>query len=198
MDRPHKKKSTLSRLPVDQQDSIFEIVESGTLAKARKHLLDEYGIELSEQAISEWAMEKRFAKNLFARTQLILRARNSADEFLRKIGGHNDIDQANLALLAQAYFDAQVTGDKAAMGCISEPYTFLLDAVAKSRRADAALQDSETAMQKFRFDAAKLVLEHLEELNAIRGSDATDNEKLSRVVERVFGKPPEAKAEAAS
>lgn len=194
-----KAKSTLAKLSQDQQDEIFRLVEKGTLVEAQKKLADRK-IQLSLTSISRWATkerERRLREKFSARLIELTAAKKNAESISTKVGDLGILNDQNLALLSQTYFNAQVTGDMKTMTLLGEQLTFLMDAVAKIRRANAALADSATAREKFEFDAAKLALKYAAELQDISKSSGSQREKAARAVERMFGKRPSQKGGAA-
>jgi hypothetical protein len=181
----------LAGLTPEQLEAVFRFTESHTLEVSAKWLEAEFGVDMSPQQLGKWAEDERTQRAFEARLLKIAQASKQAGALKKRLGSLEEVTDANLSLLAQAFMAAQLTGSQADVKKLAFQFSMLLDAVAKSRRAGAAVRDSETARQKFEFDAAKAVLKHMAELKAITSdSDLSEEERTRRIRERVFGVQP--------
>jgi len=205
-----KSKSLIDRkLSVEARDMFFAAAEKMNLDEAAALLEREFDVKLSAKSVGLWLGERRTQAAIASRdaqfqTRLLEIAASSknAQELRDLLGKLDVLTEANLALLSESFMAAQLKGDAKEIKNLAFLFSAVLDATAKSRRADAAVQDSITSRDKFQFDAAKACLKHAKELYQISCSTGTENEKLEAAVGLVFGqkpaglvtKPPEAQS----
>ena len=178
--KSRKGHSVLGRLTAEQQAAFFAYVESHTMRQASDHLRCEFGIELSSPAISTWSRKYRFDLQLKARVDEILRARCSADHLVSQVGDTKSIEKANLALLVQAFMDAQLTGDAAVIEQFGDIYVAVRNAQIKADRMEIADRGMDLLerrinadQEKFRVSLMKKVDLGMDELlNEIKGNPA--------------------------
>ncbi len=177
---PRKRHATLDKLTAAQQAMVFAYVESHTLMQTCDHLRSELGIEISCTAVGNWARRYRFDLQLKARVDEILRARCSADHLVSQVGDTKSIEKANLALLGQAFMDAQLTGDAAVIEQFGDIYVAVRNAQIKSDRVEIADRGMDLMerrinadQEKFRVSLMKKVDLGMDELlNEIKGNPA--------------------------
>lgn len=194
MTRKVRGDSVLAGLPQERQDELYARVESSTLAEAQEWLASHYDLNVSQDTLSRWAGRRRQEDMSFARHKKLMEiaaARRNAEQFAQAFGDLGAIHQSNIGLFGQALLAAQLGEDQESAGFFAKAMHDLMDGVAKMKRADAAVAAADTAREKFEFDAAKAVLEHMESLQSVRSqSGLSDEEKAARVRELVFGREP--------
>ena len=193
-DRKTRGDSDLNRLLTEpEQEAFFALVERTTLREAGAWLKEHHEIALSPTAIGKWAEKMRRKGDDFRFQQLLRDMRHDNEQatlMAGEIGTAAQLNDANVLLLSQALFSARRTGDPGEMKNAAKLFSMVMESVAKAKAAEAAVITASTSRDKFQFDAAKSVLEHLDTLQSIKASSGDDREKVDRAVAAVFGRRP--------
>lgn len=182
--------SVLDDLSPEQREAVFAYCERVSLEKGIAWLKAEFDIEVSDSTLSKWLGKVRHEKKFATRLDQIAVANQRAGVVATTIGDALQLSQANILMLNQALMDAQIAGDDKAVKKAILPLVMLIEAVAKNKKADADVQDAETARSKFQFDAAKAALAAAADLQEISRSKGSEREKVERAVKRLFGEKP--------
>jgi hypothetical protein len=183
-------------LKPQRAQALYEKLEHGgmTYVQAQDYLLKTCGINISSSAICQWAGKRRRAKADadFARLLAEIKAdKQQALDLGKEAGEAHQLNDANVLMFSQALFEAKRSNDPRAMKQAADLFSTVLEAVAKTRSADARMISAENSRNKFQFDAAKQALLHAAELQKIRRSNkGSEREKIDRAVVTLFGERP--------
>ena len=186
--------SDLNRLLTEpEQEAFFALVERTTLVEGSVWLKRNDKVQRSPTCIGKWAEKQRRKADDFRFQQLLQDMRydnEQATVMAGEIGTAAQLNDANVLLLSQALFSARRTGDPGELKAAAKLFSMVMESVAKSKAAEAAVITASTSRDKFQFDAAKSALEHAETLQSIKASSGDDRDKVERAVLAVFGRRP--------
>lgn len=177
-------------LTEEQRDMVYGHCERVRLADGVKWLKAEFDLEISEERLSKWLERERHERAFQKRLSAVCDASRRAQIIGSQVGSALQMSEAATAAFAAALLDAQIAEDAKGMKAAAVPLAMLLEAVAKSKKADADVSQTELAWKKFRYDAAEAALACVAELQEINRSPIADEEKRERAVKRLFGEKP--------
>lgn len=185
-----------SRLPRAAQEELFRLSEeeNHSLAQLQEWLVSKYELEISRDSISRWLISERQLADQAKFERMLMDLQGASDragQIADAVGDAAQMHEANVALLSQALLAAQQSGDPAQIKFAVGGLSFLLDSVAKSRKADADVLSAKVARDRFQFDAAKQALKHAAELQEINKTTGSEREKVEQALLVLFGEKPE-------
>lgn len=149
-------------------------------AKVAAMVEDAHGFRPSASMLSRFWAEHVVPGILLRRVDAVKTATAVRDAIAESPGA---FDEATAALLEQRAFDIAAQSELTTPEVV-QLFKLLLD----QRRIAVTEADSTLARQKFEFNAAEAVLEHADELLAIKGDRGLDNDaRVDRVRQLVFG-----------
>jgi hypothetical protein len=190
-ERKTRSDAVLNRLTEEQRDRVFTQCEPMALEGAVRWLKAEFYVTISPGRLSKWLAQERTERNFMARMEAMRESSRRAGYVAQQVGDAQEMTESNIALLSQALFDAQCSGDRKEMKAAAFNLSMVIEAMAKDRKSKADALSAETGRDKFQFDAAKSALKHAAELQTINQSAGSEREKVDRAVERLFGRRPE-------
>lgn len=190
-------KNIMSELNEMEQEKLLLLAEEYSERELVKELAkpkpEGLGVETSRATIGRLLRELR-AKRVFDQGEETKKQAKAIREQHGESGA--DLEEGALAVLRQRFFEEATktmkTTDVATM------YRSLRELICKERRIALSTERArisreylELARERFEFSAAKVALEHADELQAIIADEETDDaEKIERARERLFGKNP--------
>lgn len=175
-----------------QREAFYEFVVAHTVEEAIVELRDRYGVTRKKTAIYDWAEKVRGEKDFREELERIRIAQQRSEQMVDAIADQTSLDKSLAMALKTAFLDAQIAQDDKAMKGAAARLFFVLSGLAKEKDAGAKMIAATTAQEKFQFDAARAARAHAKEILAIDSSKGSEHEKLSRIVDKMFGqRPPE-------
>lgn len=164
---------------VERAEQLFRYLQKHSLSEGVRWVRDQFGVRTSLRAMGEfrrdWPLE-----------QIVLRLndRIAASRRIVADGGADvqSLTPTNLKLLEQQITELLATGaDEKRIGSFIKMYSTLM------RASDIPAQ-TQLAIDRFQFDAAKAALKHAKELRRIAGDrDLSDDARVDAARKRLFG-----------
>ena len=182
------------KLTPEQREMVYDFADAHTLDGTVAWIKSEFDIETSKTSLGDWLEKVRGEKTTEAlfleRLEELRKADERSHEIGVSVGNTLQLHESNVVLLSQALQAAQIANDHQALKAAAVGLSMVMEAVAKSKKADADVLTAETQRDKFQFDAAKAALANAAELQAINAEKIDDSEKRARAIKVLFGDRP--------
>ncbi|HUS37355.1 MAG TPA: hypothetical protein VM680_18555 [Verrucomicrobiae bacterium] len=183
--RKNRSDSILLNLPEEQQAQLAEWLLSGVPYHKAKELLEkEFSVSFSSLSVFKPFWEQVCVPALLARRS---RAVQTADEVSTAAKSRpGQLDAATVDALKQKAFELAISP-----GADPDAVKSVFSLVLKARDQDLDAEKLKLDWEKFTFDAAKAAIEHAQKIKTISAdSQLNTDQKISKVVELVFGRKP--------